>query len=151
MKLSLRLPRLRQLFENLLHRTAARSAGIQRVRLPRREVLVVAAAGVLAAVVTLIVLVASFNAQERRRPQQAARPGVAAPSTVEGELSVDDFLLPSLHSANAIPDYYPFRPRLSRWSRENAERFWVSPRQIATEKMGIIDDKNMESMFEKVK
>ncbi len=142
MKLSLRLPPLRRLFANLRFPST--------IRLPRREVLLVAAAGVLAAVVTLIVLVASFNAQERRasRPEAAVRTGTGP---AQAELSVDDFLLPSVHPVDAVPDYYPFRPRLPRWSRENVEKFWVSPRQIATDAIGTINDRNMESIFEKVK
>lgn len=155
MKLSLRLPRLRQLFERLRRLAAVPAAGIPRVRLPRREVLLVAAAGVLAVVVTLILLITSSNAQDRRASQQrllqTQKSGAAAQSTAEGELSVEDFLLPSLHATSTIPDYYPFRPRLPRWSRENAERFWVPPRQIVIQTIGALNDKNMEQMFEKVK
>ncbi len=141
MKPSLRLPPLRRLFGNLRFSST--------IRLPRREVIFVAAAGVLAAVVTLIVLVASFNAQERRASRAQAAATTAGPAPAE--LSVDDFLLPSLHPAGVVPDYYPFRPRLQRWSRENVEKFWVSPRQIATDAIGTINDRNMEGMFEKVK
>ena len=155
MKPSLPLPRLRQILGDLRRRAEAGAAGLPRVRLPRREVLLVAAAGILAAVVTLIVLVTTSNAQDRRasqqRLQQIAKPGAVTRSDTGGELSVDDFLLPSLHVTASIPDYYPFRPRLERWSRENAERFWVPPRRIAIEKIGAMNDRNVEQMFEKVK
>ena len=155
MKLSPRLPGFRQLLQSLRWRAATRAAVIPRVRLPRREVLMVAAAGVLAAGITLIVLVASFNAQERRAAQQRS-PQTEKAGSLTGarggdEISVDDFLLPSLHPAGSVADYYPFRPRLPRWSRENVERFWVSPRQIAIETIGAINDRNTESMLEKVK
>ncbi len=111
-----------------------------------------AAAGALAAVITLIVLIASSNARQgRATPSEARGAAGAASLSAENELSVDDFVLPSLRPADAAPEYSPFRRRLLRWSRENVEKFWVSPRQIATDAIGTINDRNMESMFEKVK
>ncbi len=141
MKLSLRLPPLKQLF-----------AGAGAIRLPRREVLLVAAAGFLAGVVTLIVLIVSFNAQEARaaRPPAGPTAGSGSPAVEDG-LSVDDLMLPSLHASEAGPQYYPFRPRLSRWTKENVERFWVSPRQIVIDAIGAMNDKNLENLLEKVK
>ncbi|MGA2765701.1 MAG: hypothetical protein ABSG17_20325 [Spirochaetia bacterium] len=125
---------------------------------PRPEVLIVAAAGVVAFVITLIILSVSFNSRARGVDGQALKArgaqgaqGSAAASQAESDLSVDEFLLPVVRQDGGAPDYYPFRPRLEKWSRESVEKFWVSPRTIAADALGRINDRNMEDMFEKVK
>ena len=132
------------------------SPGRTRRAPPRPEVLIVVAAGVVAFVITLIVLSVSFNSRARgvdgralkARGAQGAQGSAAA---AESDLSVDEFLLPVVRQDAGIPDYYPFRPRLEKWSRESVEKFWVSPRTIAADALGRINDRNMEGMFEKVK
>jgi len=147
-KLFLRLPRLEKLREVLSRGGLARG---EARRMPGREVLVIAAVAVASAVITLIVLTVSFNSRERRSAAQARESQVSLPAPqTEEELSVSDFLLPAAPPADKPAEYYPFRPRLLRWSRENVEKFWVSPRQIATDTISAINDRNLESMFEKV-
>jgi len=148
-KLSLRLPQ----FEKIREVLRSRGNGAARRGVPRREVLIIAAAGVASAVITLIVLTVSFNARERRAAEltKAAPVGAQAASQAPDKLSIDDFILPTVPPADSLPDYYPFRPRFHRWSRENVERFWVSPRQIAIDTIATINDRNMESVFEKVR
>jgi hypothetical protein len=115
---------------------------------PRREALVIAAAAVAAAVITLVVMTVSYNAREHRVLPQGAAGAQSEPSQ---ELSAQDLLLPLPPPAGQPPDYYPFRPRLLRWSRENVDRFWVPPRRIAADAISAANDRNMESLFEKVK
>ena len=169
MKLSLRLPLLDgalQRLRALVGRGApvhdAPGAGQRRrggrgTRRRGPEVLIVVAAGVVAFVITLIILSVSFNSRARGVDGQALKArgagaqGSAAASQAESDLSVDEFLLPVVRQDGAAPDYYPFRPRLEKWSRESVEKFWVSPRTIAADALGRINDRNMEGMFEKVK
>lgn len=153
MKLSLRLLQLEKIREILRSRAkgaARRAEGGGRLR---PEVLIIAAAGVASAVITLIVLTVSFNSREHRAVELAKEPPGSgqATSRAADELSVDDFIFPTLPPADSMPDYYPFRPRLHRWSREDVEKYWVSPRQIAIDTIATINDRNMESMFEKVR
>ncbi len=147
MKLSLRLPRLEKI-RGILSRGAP-GRGVLARGIPR-EALFIAAVAVASAVITLIVLTASFNSRERRAAQEAREAQGKSMAPQVEQLSVDDFLLPAAPSADKPAGYYPFRPRLLRWSRENVEKFWVSPRRIATDTIGTINDRNMESMFEKV-
>ncbi len=149
MKLSLRLPRLEKAREILRARAVSLRGGARIVA--RREVAVIAAAAALSVVVTLIVLTVSYNARERRAADQARQKQeeVAVPRD-EGLLSADDFILPAAPPADQPPAYYPFRPRVLKWSKENVEKFWVPPRQIAADTLGTINYRNMESMFEKV-
>jgi len=131
----------------------SRTEALRRVPLPsvRREVVLIAALALASAVVTLIVLTISFNARERRAPDEASDiHGRGTIAQAKDELSFDDFILPAAPQADKPVEYYPFRPRLPRWTKENMDKFWVSPRQIATDTIGIINDRNMESFFEKV-
>jgi hypothetical protein len=151
-KLSLRAPRLEKVREALRSRTGA-LRGRGRL-LPRREIIFIALAAVASAVITLIVLTVSFNARERRMAAQSTQ-STAAPAagqaTEQRELSADDFVLPVPPAPGRSPDYFPFRPRLPQWSRENVDKFWVPPRQIAADAIGVLNDRNMEGFFEKVK
>jgi len=148
-KLSLRLPRLEKVRETLRSRAGSLRGGVRLVA--RREVLFIAAVAFLSVVVTLIVLTVSSNARERRTADQARqKQGKVAVSGEEGALSVDDFLLPAAPQAEQPPAYYPFRPPVLKWTRENVDKFWVPPRRIAADAIGTINDRNMENMFEKV-
>ena len=93
-KLFHRLPRLEE-----IRKVLRPSAGLVRGRLRgllSREVLIIAGVGVLAAVTTLTVLTVSFNTRERRIGEQERKAiGRGETSQEEGELSVDDFLLPT--------------------------------------------------------
>lgn len=118
------------------------------LRVPRREILVIAAASVVAVIVTLLVLGGRSGARERRAAQseaQAARPAAAQPA-----LTLEDFVLPEAPGPVKLPDYYSFRPRIQRWSREQADKFWVSPRQVAIDLIGAVNDRNMEELFRNV-
>jgi hypothetical protein len=147
-KLSLRVPRLEKLREALRSRAGSlRGSG---PALPRREILIIAAAAVASAVITVVVLTVSYNAGERRTLAQASA-GTQGSGALTRELSTEDFLLPLAPPASQPPDYYPFRPRILRWTRENVDKFWVSPRRIALDAISAVNDRNMESLFEKVK
>ena len=119
-------------------------------RLPRREVLIIAAGAVIAVIVTLLILGGSSRARERRTAEQAMEAqGRQAPAARE-ELALEDFLLPVSRPAQNLPEYYPFRPRMQKWSRELVDRFWVSPRQVAVGVIGVVNDRNMEEFFKVV-
>ena len=149
MKLSLRLPRFEKVWVTLRSRAWSLRGGVRFVA--RREVLFVAAVACLSVVVTLIVLTVSANARERQTADQARqKQGKVAVSGEEGALSVDDFLLPAVPQVEQAPAYYPFRPPVLKWTRENVDKFWVPPRRIAADAIGTINDRSMENMFEKV-
>jgi hypothetical protein len=149
-KLSLRLPPPKKIWGVLRSGVALLRAG---KHFPvRREILVIAALAGASVVLTLIVMAVSFNARETRaavQPHQAQKQ--VSSSVTENALAPEDFDLPPLPRSDQPPDYYFFRPRLSKWSKESVDKFWVPPRQIATDTIEVINDKNMESMFEKVR
>jgi len=146
----LRLPQLDKIREAVRSRTEALRHAAPRSS--RREVVIIALVAVVSAIVTLIVLTVSFNAREHRALDETrGLPGRGAVARPKDEVSIDDFLLPQAPPADKPVEYYPFRPRLPRWSKENVEKFWVSPRRIATDTIAVLNDRNMESMFEKVK
>ena len=47
-------------------------------------------------------------------------------------------------------EYVPFRPRLKRWSAELAAKYWVAPREVATEIVQTINDQNIQRLFQDV-
>ncbi|HUJ75758.1 MAG TPA: hypothetical protein VL359_12900 [bacterium] len=152
MKLFLRVPRLEKVREALRSRTGALRGGTR--LLPRREILFIALAAAASVIVTLIVLTVSFNARERRALAHSAEQtsgAASAQSPGTDAVTADDFVLPAPPAPGAVPDFYPFRPRLLQWSRENVEKFWVSPRRIAADAIGVLNDRNMEGLFQKVK
>lgn len=127
------------------------------LRVPRFEILVIAAVSVLAVIVTLLILGARTGARERRAAQSAAQAQAQAQAqtaqaanAASQALTLEDFILPEAPGPLQLPDYYPFRPRLPRWSREQADRFWISPRQVAVDLVSAVNDRNMEELFKNV-
>jgi len=127
----------------------------QFLRLPRREVIIVAGAALLSFVITLSI-VASGARGRLRSAEAAQRAEIArmqeppALSAEELSLTADDFLLPELTTLETSPTYTPFRPRLQRWSRQMVAAYWISPREIALEIIASINDANMQRLLEKV-
>ena len=124
------------------------------LRLPRREILIIAGLALAAFVVTLSVLAARTAADVRGlaasqlRQQQAGRgPSITA---TELALSPDDFMLPPEPAARA-PSYVPWRPRTPVWNREMIGKYWIPPREIATDILGTLNDRAMERLFDNVR
>jgi len=110
----------------------------------------------VAFLVTLTILATSLAARTRQTAAQAREEALRARkkpvlTTEELALSVDDFMLPAPPAAEGGPRYVPFRPRLARWTAEIADRYWVSPREIATEIVESMNDRSMERLFQDVK
>ena len=122
---------------------------------PRVEVLAVVGVALLAFVITLSV-VASRTAERTRRAAAQARQESARANkkplvtTEELALGAEDFVLPPLDRPEARMEYVPFRPRLTRWSQDLASKYWVAPRDIATEIVESINDRNMQRLFQDV-
>jgi len=119
-------------------------------------VLIIAAACVVAFIITLSVLAGSTAARARQAAALAREDAQRAQkkpvlTTEELALGVDDFMLPAPPPMESEPRYVPFRPRLTRWSPELAARYWVSPRQIATEIVESMNDQYIERLFQDVK
>ncbi|HVO38955.1 MAG TPA: hypothetical protein VMV03_08000 [Spirochaetia bacterium] len=124
------------------------------LRLPRREVLIIAGAALMAVIITLAVLVGSSRAADRRRGRNAAQAPVTLPAAAPREqpaLSLEDFILPDAPQPAPLPRYYPFRPRMERWNPQLVEKFWVPPRQVAIDVLGALNDRNMAELFKDVR
>jgi hypothetical protein len=127
----------------------------QFLRLPRREVLVIASAAIVAFAVTLGIMGASvrgrsLRAREEQRAEQARARRPPALAEEEMTLSPEDFLLPDLRAPQAEPVYVPYRPRVQRWNAQIAGAYWVAPRQIAIDIIAAINDQAMQRLLEKV-
>ena len=127
----------------------------QFLRLPRREVIIVAGAALLSFVITLSIVASGArgrlrSAEEAQRAEKGRAQKPPALSSEELSLTADDFLLPKLTPLGTSPTYTPFRPRLPRWSRHMVAAYWISPREIALEIIASINDANMQRLFEKV-
>ena len=128
----------------------------QLIPLPRAEVLAVAAVAAVAFVITLAILAGSLASRERlaatRARQEAARAQKKPILTTEElSLGVEDFMLPASPSTDTQPRYAPFRPRLARWTAEQAAKYWVAPRQVATEIVESENDQLIQRLFQDVK
>jgi hypothetical protein len=125
------------------------------LRLPRREILIIAGVALLAFVVTLAIMSSSSGSRARRRALEArqelernrTRPALSA---AELELTPDDFLLPAAPAIDTGLSYIPFRPRLERWSPEMAGKYWIAPREIAIDVLGSVNDENMRRLLQDV-
>ena len=127
----------------------------QFLRLPRREVLIVAGAALLSFVITLSIVASGARGRQRsaeaaQRAELARGQKPPALSTEELLLTADDFLLPELRTLETSLTYTPFRPQLPRWSKQMVAAWWISPREIALEIIASINDANMQRLFEKV-
>jgi hypothetical protein len=65
-------------------------------------------------------------------------------------LTVDDFLLPTATTNDTTVRYTPFRQRLTKWTPQQVAKYWISPREIATEIVASLNDQNVGRLFEKV-
>ena len=128
---------------------------LRRLRLPRAEVLVLLGAALVALVISLSIVASSSAARSRRAAEMAQQERLRQKKTPaftleDLALGPEDFLLPSLQGPSLEPRYAPFRPRLSRWSAEQASKYWVSPRDIATEMVQSMNDRAIERLFHDV-
>ena len=122
---------------------------------PRVEVLAIVGVALVAFVITLVVTVSSAGVRSRRAAAQASDESARSRrqpllTAAELDLGYEDFILPPLNRPPAEPQYVPFRPRLTRWSASLAAKYWVSPRDIAAEIVGSINDQNMQRLFQDV-
>jgi hypothetical protein len=115
----------------------------------------IAGVALLAFVITLVVLATASGARARKAAQDRLSEAVApapAPGLHPEDLgiTVDDFLLPKVTAIDTTEHYVPFRQRLTQWTPELIAKYWISPRQIATEIVASLNDQNMRRLFEKV-
>lgn len=127
----------------------------QFLRLPRREILIIAGASILACIITLAVISSSEGgrnrrlvAEERRALERAQKPAALAPE--ELALTPEDFLLPMPQPPEKTASYVPYRPRLTQWSAEAVGKYWVPPRQIIIDIIKAANDQDIRRLFEKV-
>ena len=117
--------------------------------------LAVAGVALLAFVITLSVVASTTAERSRRAAAQALQESARMKkppllTTEELALGAEDFILPPLDRPEAGPAYVPYRPRLTRWSQDLASKYWVAPRDIATEIVESINDRNTQRLFEDV-
>jgi hypothetical protein len=117
--------------------------------------MVIAGIALLAFVITLVVSVSVSGAKARRAAQEIPRDAV--PRASSGALSpddlgitADDFLLPGIAPVDLDEHYTPFRQRLTKWSPALIARYWIPPRQIATEIISSLNDQNLRELFQRV-
>jgi hypothetical protein len=125
------------------------------LRLPRREVLIIAGVALLAFVVTLAILSSSAGSRSARRAREARQElernhPQPVLSAADLELAPDDFLLPPAPSVDTGLSYVPFRPRLERWSAEMVGKYWIPPRDIAIDVLVSVNDENMRRLLQDV-
>ncbi len=125
------------------------------LRLPRREILIIAGAALLAFIVTLVIMASSTGSRARRRAlearQELERTRTQPALTAEDlELTADDFLLPRAPAVGTALSYVPYRPRLERWSAEMAARYWIPPREVVIDVLRKINDENMKRLLQEV-
>lgn len=114
---------------------------------------VIAGIALLAFVITLVVAIS--GARSKRSAQETPRdtvPRISATVLRPDDLGItaDDFLLPSIAPVDLAEHYAPFRQRLTKWSPALIARYWIPPRQIATEIISSLNDQNMRELFQKV-
>jgi hypothetical protein len=125
------------------------------LRLPRREILIIAGLALVSFIVTLAVLGSSTGSRARRRAQEARQEldktrRTPVLSAAELELTPDDFLLPPTPAANTDLSYVPYRPRFTAWSAEMADKYWIAPREIAIDVLKAVNDENMKRLLQDV-
>jgi hypothetical protein len=118
-------------------------------------VLAIAGVALLAFVITLVIVASAAAGRARRASAQAAEESARQKkkpllTMEELALGAEDFILPPLDRPEGKQQYAPFRPRLTRWSADLASKYWVSPRDIATEIVETINDQNMQRLFQDV-
>jgi hypothetical protein len=106
-------------------------------------------------VIALAVVITRSRERGRREALRVSEQNTQARKThvltiEELALNDEDFIIPPMERPEATPEYTPFRPRFTRWSRDLASKYWVAPRDIATEIVESINDRNMQRLFDEV-
>ena len=70
-------------------------------------------------------------------------------SSADDTLSVQDFFLPEGEKAGASAPHY-LRPRVSRWSDEQVNRYWIPLEEIALDLVGRENNRSIEQLFEEI-
>jgi len=133
----------------------ARIRGRLHVRWPRFEVVLIVGVALVAFVITLVAVASASGARAKKAaqvapPETVSRASAAALRPEDLGISADDFMLPTVAAIDGAEHYEPFRPRLQKWSPALIARYWIPPRQIATEIVSSLNDQNMRQLFEKV-
>jgi hypothetical protein len=107
--------------------------------------------------VTLAIMLpaSARRAAAREREAREERPAAAASQSpaarAEFSLSLSDFILPEPPSQAKPPAFHHMRQPLQRWSREQIDKYWVPPRDVAAEVLGRINDKGMKELFDSLR
>jgi hypothetical protein len=121
----------------------------------RLMVFVVAGLFVVSVAVTLIVLLAGTGSRSRP-PEGAVLPVPAVSAGTQAKIEIGDLLLPEdvqnplREPQPATTPPYLLRPRMSRWSDEQVQRYWIPLEEIAIERIKQENDRRIEALFEGV-
>ena len=111
------------------------------LEIDRRVILIfglgVLGVGLLAGVITAIAVTLS---QPEPMPV-TVESRVPVVETYSAELA--DITVPNELAGEAIPQWYPLRPKIDRWTKEMAEPYWIPVENILTE---YIENEQMESI-----
>jgi len=113
--------------------------------------MVLVAAGLFfgSAVVTLVIVLATGSLGTARESAPVAPPA-RAPAETPGAIGLSDLLLPHPpHVAGRAPPYL-LREPLSRWSNEQVQRYWISLRDIAVERVRQENDRRIRELLQGV-
>ena len=69
----------------------------------------------------------------------------------EAKISVTDFHLEDPYSKLMDPKHYPLRKPLKKWTKEQINKYFISPRKIITEQFQKINDNSIRGIFHNVK
>ncbi len=69
---------------------------------------------------------------------------------VEIEIDISDFLIPEDIKSIEEFRWVPYRGMKKKWSREDAEEFWINPEETVRKAAGERNRKHMEELFESI-
>jgi hypothetical protein len=95
-----------------------------------------------------IVVAVKLPQQIAAREEKEAREEKLARQEMEVDLT--DLMFPAEFQEIWKTAWYPYRPRMERWTEEQAERFWIEPEEVGIEYLAHKNEMLIQGLLENV-
>jgi len=107
-------------------------------------IIAIVGAVVGAGIVVAVMLPRQIAAREEREAQEAKR------TRREMEVDLTDLMVPYAFQEIWRTSWYPYRPRMERWTEEQAERFWIEPEEVGIDYLAHKNKMLIQGLLENV-
>ncbi len=107
-------------------------------------IIAIVGAVVGAGIVVAVMLPQQIAVREEKEAQEAKKARRAM------EVDLTDLMVPDAFQEIWRTSWYPYRPRMERWTEEQAERFWIEPQEVGIDYLAHKNEMLIQGLLENV-